>query len=488
MNAEPPSSHGQGAQPRIQRRAARAPAAQSAIGANSRRSPQSLLPAALIWFQLVYLTIPSDILEEQKGVLLMSANPVSRIVKLVLLSLGVMVLVGRAQLSRQLLPQVNIFFRAFLVLVPLSVLWSISPGDTAARFMSILVVCAVSVAFCVSSWHSTRFQSVVRPVVTLLLVGSVIFGLMAPDLAIDQGEGTLREAWHGLTGHKNFFGQLAAFGLIFWLHAGLTRQVKFWQSLLGSVLSFGCVLLSRSSTSLMSALSVTLFLVMLMRTPTSLRRYMPILIALFATAVLTYALAVLNLVPGTGILLEPIAAITGKDMTFSSRSEIWRIIKDHIQLSPVLGSGYGAYWIGPVPSSPSYTFLTQMWFYPTESHNGYLEIVNDLGYVGLICLLGFLIVYIRQSLQLMKVDRPQGVLLLALFFQQAITNLSESCWLSINASFVFPIMTLAVLSLARGLLERDRNLSPGRTAVARPEPRGAPRRRLVLGGSSTPNY
>jgi O-antigen ligase len=85
-------------------------------------------------------------------------------------------------------------------------------------------------------------------------------------------------------------------------------------------------------------------------------------------------------------------------------------------------------------------------FYPTQSHNGYLEIVNDLGFVGLICLLGYLVFWVYQSLQLMKFDRGQAMLFLALFFQQAITNLSESTWLAINSAFAIAVATLATCS------------------------------------------
>jgi len=95
-----------------------------------------------------------------------------------------------------------------------------------------------------------------------------------------------------------------------------------------------------------------------------------------------------------------------------------------------------------------------MYFYPSQSHNGYLEVVNDLGFVGLICLLGYLVSWVRQSLQLMKFDRAQGLLYLALFFQQAITNLSESTWFAINSAFAIAVATLATFSLSRSLLEQ----------------------------------
>jgi O-antigen ligase len=181
----------------------------------------------------------------------------------------------------------------------------------------------------------------------------------------------------------------------------------------------------------------------------------------FASLVVAYALAVLQLVPGLAtLLLGPITAITGKDMTFTNRAMIWDIIKEHIQLHPILGTGFGAFWTGAVPESPSYIFLTRMYFWPSEAHNGYLDVVNDLGIVGLLCLLGFLAVFVRQSLQLFKTDRSQGALYLALFFQQALTNLSESVWFSPMGILPFIVTTLMTFTLASGLIEQQRARIP----------------------------
>ena len=60
---------------------------------------------------------------------------------------------------------------------------------------------------------------------------------------------------------------------------------------------------------------------------------------------------------------------------------------------------------------------------------------------------------VLQSLRLLALDRPQAALYLGLFLQQAITNLSESRWLSVQ-SVDFVIMTLAATALARALIAR----------------------------------
>lgn len=438
-------------------RAQRMPGRPAHAASRAPKRGGSWLLTAAGWILLLTVTISWDVftpIAERQAAGAYGSNAFARTIKLLLLACGVMIALRQWAALRELLRKLNPFFIGFLILVPASYLWSISPADTMARFVSIITIVLVWVAVCVGSWEPHRFQNLARPVLTCVIVGSIVFAMVSPDLAIEVGEGTLKDAWRGLSAQKNGFGQLASFAYILWLHGWLTREVKAWKAILFGGAAAACLLLSRSSTSLLASAFVAVFLLMLLKTPGTWRRSMPFLIASFAAIVLIYALAVLKLVPGLEILLEPITAFTGKDMTFSNRSLIWDIIKEHIQYSPYLGSGYGAYWIGPVTTSPSYTFLQRMYFYPNESHNGYLEIVNDLGFVGLILMFGYFIFYLRQALQLLRFDRNQSALYLAIFFQQAIINLSESCWLDVNSGLSFAITTFATIALARSALDQ----------------------------------
>jgi O-antigen ligase len=442
-----------------------------------RDKAPSFLLGALIWFSIFYWTIPPDILvppdEKQVVALVYSdGNPAARTVKLILLVAGLIIIIQRSRQTRLLLRHTNRYFLLFLALVPLSYLWSISPADTLARFVSVLTIASISVAFCLVGWHQQRLQSVVRPALSLLLLGSIALYFYNPDLAIEHGEGTLHNSWHGLTDQKNTFGQISSFGAIFWLHAALSKQVNIIVALGAFALSMTCVFLSHSSTSLLASVFACGFIVLLLWSPKYLRRYIPYIATTFAIIVVLYAVTILKLVPGLDALLTPVMHLTGKDMTFSNRSEIWRIVKDHIQLSPLKGSGYGAYWIGVVPSSPSYRMLQELYFYPFESHNGYLEITNDLGFIGLTVLLGYLITFVRQSLQVMRSDRAQGALFLGLFFHQAIENLSESTWLALNSGTTFTLMVLATMALGRCVLEQ-RTAARGAPGPSRPRPGGS---------------
>lgn len=414
----------------------------------------STMLAAMVWLLVVLMIVPDGF--DYAGLTSLSAPtqgaPVTRLLWLSLLGLSAIFIAWRSALAWLVLRWLNPFLPAFLALAVASAAWSIEPSLTVRRDIRLLTFIGVALAFVLAGWHARRFQNVVRPILTLMLAGSVLFGLVFPLYAIHQESSPeLAGAWRGLTNHKNSFGALSCIALIFWLHAGLSREVRPLAALAGGALAAACLLLSRSSTSLVTGLFATAFLVVFLRAPRGLLRYLPFATGAFVLLLLVYSVAILKLMPGLDLLLQPITLLTGKDLTFTKRSDIWVIISEHIDLHPLLGTGYGAYWTAST-GSPSFEVVRRLYFYPASAHNGYLEIVNDLGIVGLFCLLGYLLTHLEQSLALLGRNRAQSALYLALFLQQALTNLSESHWLS-PMSVNCVIMTLATAALARTRLE-----------------------------------
>jgi O-antigen ligase len=383
-----------------------------------------------------------------------AANPAIRFIKLGLLAVSALIVLNRWAVASRTLREANPFFIAFLVMAPLSAMWSIAPGATIARFITLISFAAVCLAATMTNWYKERFQDILRPLMTLLCLGSLIVGFAYPDWVIEGG--MLGKAWHGLFNQKNTFGQVSGLSIIFWLHGWLVRETRTWKAMAGMAIGMACLLYSRSSTSLFAVVFVACLMLMLVKSPRSMSRSMKSIVAIFAIVVVIYAVAVLKIVPGLEILLKPVTLLTGKDMTFSNRSMIWDIIKRDMLNWPLLGAGYSAYWIGPDPSSPSYKFLGLMYFYPTQSHSGYLEMANDLGYVGLFVLLGFLLVYVRQGVKLYLMDRGQGALFLSLFFQQCVINLSEATWFQISQPITTITIMFAIFAMARTLAEIKR--------------------------------
>ena len=424
--------------------------AKPAVPRNKRSA--SLLPAALVALLFIIMTVPAGLNYEPTEVMPLDGDSFSLTVWMVLLFGSVYLVVKNWRQVRELLAAVNRPFFYFLVLASLSLMWSIEPAITLRRILRLYIIVLVCVAFASAGWQPRRFENTLRWVLCFLLAASALFCYLNPELAIHHQEALeLVNAWHGITTGKNVLGTMAGCAFIVWLHGLLTGETGRIVAIANLGLAGLCLIMSRSSTSLMATAFAAFFVILLLRPPGSMRRLMPYTVGFFAVAVLIYALAVLNIVPGMGVILKPISMITGKDLTFSGRTNIWYLLRLHIREHPLFGTGYQAYWIGPVPSSPSYDMVNQLFFYPTEGHNGYLDVLNDLGYAGFACLLGYFVVYLRQGLNLMRLEKARGALYLALIFRAFLADMSESHWFSVT-SIDFVVFTLATFSLARELL------------------------------------
>ncbi len=416
----------------------------------------SVLAALLLSLLSVLMIVPDgfDYAALEESVMPAAGSLVSRSVWLLLIGASLIVILRRGGLAILVLRRLNLFLLAFALLAAASVFWSMDAGVTVRRLVRVATIMLVALAFVLSGWHGQRMQSVLRGIIAALLLGSLLFGLLHPALATHRAEAAeLAGAWRGLANHKNSLGALAAVGLVLWLHAALGREARLQLALPCIAIAVACLLLSRSSTALIGSVFSAAMLLLLMRSPHTLRAWIPWLVSAFTVTLLIYTLAVLRLVPGLEVLLTPVTALTGKDLSFTGRTDIWALIIDQIKEHPWLGGGYGAYWTEPLPGKPTSIFLTSLYFYPGSAHNGYMEVLNELGIMGGLCLIGFLLVYLRQSLHLYAANRELGALYLTLFFQQTVINLSESHWFNV-LSFGFVVMTLATLGLARIEVER----------------------------------
>jgi len=369
----------------------------------------------------------------------------------------------------------NPFYPLFLALATLSVTWSIDQGSTLHNLFKLAVVFLCFTAFTLYGWQTHQFQRVMRVLFGTVLVGSVIFAVAFPHYGVQQfedyapaetGRGldygtlTLRPVLRGLTYGKNQMGQLAGFGLIFWFHAWLGKEAKTLWVIVCVGAALICLYWAHSSTSVLAAAFSVPMLLMLRHWPKWLRRYMRYILVLFTLLILGYSLVVLRLIPQLDFLLTPITALTGKDLTFSNRTAIWKIVIGQVVQHPLLGAGYSGYWVED-PSSPSVEFTRRLGFWPGESHNGYLEVLNDLGVIGCVCLLGYLFAYVRQAIRIIEFDRHEGSLYFVLLFHQFWSCLSESHWFTAS-SVSFTVITLAVCCSARTLLQHRFELSATR--------------------------
>jgi O-antigen ligase len=277
-------------------------------------------------------------------------------------SLGLCVL-GRKGL-RRFLPGLSLAL-AVLALIALSALWSIDPGETFKRAV------LYSVVVCGAAGLAGAFEAEALLHFLLIACGlSAVASLVAYFAIPGMGRMAISGELRGVFPHKNVIGPVMAIGGLAAFHtlSGQRGRRMVYAALL--TLFVVCAAMSRSATSLLTifAYGTGTGLAMLLRHP----RFR-------ALGVILTALAI-PLVLVAAALKDTVLGMLGKDPTLTGRTVLWGFVEDDIRLRPLFGWGYSAFWQPDNPAANAIS-LTLGWYVP-QAHNGILEILIELGFVG----------------------------------------------------------------------------------------------------------
>ena len=260
----------------------------------------------------------------------------------------------------------------FLVLVLASACWSIHPDLTVRRaagyVLTAVLACYLTVRFgrddCLRVFSASFAASA---------IGSLAIVLLFPAYGVMDGQGLMGD-WRGVFPHKNVLGPVMAVAVfvelyLLTLHDGRPR----WRwGLLALYLSL--VIFSHSATGwFLAALYIgtaALF---------QIWRHHQIAAAL---AALVAVIAMVGLAATLWTDPRWVLSAIGKDPTLTGRTTLWRVVLEFIHEKPMLGWGYHAMWEPLDPTTIYADRLTGNWGV-TSSHNTFLEITLQLGFVGL---------------------------------------------------------------------------------------------------------
>jgi exopolysaccharide production protein ExoQ len=311
----------------------------------------------------------------------------------------------------------------FVLLAGASAAWSSTPDVTLRR----VVILGSSMVF---SWYVyVRFpmETNIRMVARCALISGLASALVAitmPRIGIMAG-GDVAGDWNGVYTHKNELGWMMVLGVLsygwLWMHE---RRRRVWHALF----LFFCVLMSfmaRSATSVgtIILLPVIGYGVRIAKIPGITRLW--VLHALCLLVVGSIGGAVLSQSD-----LPAILGLLGRDSSLTGRVPLWGVLIEQISQRPIIGYGFGGYF---VQSNPNFQWIVRLvdWQGVPEAHEGYIELLLQLGVVGF--LLGIWIMVVIMSLSLSRPLRDELIWadFAAVFvISLSIMNLSESLLLS----------------------------------------------------------
>ena len=318
----------------------------------------------------------------------------------------------------------NPFLLALCIYCIASTLWSPYAVVTLKKAVQVIGLISLSMAIQLDGKPWTHSVKLILAALTGIELASAFVALVIPSFGIDAEFGY---AWRGVVSGKNTLGAIGALSLLLWMplwrDAGVPKVV-FWT---GVVLSVVCVVMSTSSTSLTMALAglfvFWVFSKQHIQSPLWLQRLLVVAGLILLSGLHLFFIVEARL-PAFSEILGPFANLFGKSADLTGRADVWAPLYIEIARHWLFGIGYGAFWLGP--GSPSQPILDALPWIPTQAHNGYLDLLNELGAIGFILFTGFVCSHGLSLAKLIRIDRRAASVFAAVFVTILVSNFSES--------------------------------------------------------------
>lgn len=262
------------------------------------------------------------------------------------------------------------------------------------------------------------------PAAFFLCVG-LVFAIGMPSAGFDEDR-----ALRAFTSHKNTWGQFSLIAaLAFSLAFVIQRQYR-WIYLVLLGIAIVSLFASRSSTSILAfVLLAGILLIWLALNRWGVLGKVFVIVAVCIIALVIHAYVVITANSPIEYLTEQIFSATGKSSTLSGRVYLWNLLFSEIARHPWLGIGYGGFWTG-IEGASGMVIRQLNWGPPTQSHSGYIDVVNELGFVGLTLLTLLLIAQLRNLIRLYRVgQREISLFHSAILFCAIVINYAETSFL-----------------------------------------------------------
>jgi exopolysaccharide production protein ExoQ len=384
-----------------------------------RNTTTGALWIPLIWLIIIGSRNVSEWVGFGGGTSLEEGSPLDSLVYLALELAGLVVLAQRRVALSEILSR-NRWFALFFLYAALSILWSDFPFVSAKRWSKALSHPIMLLIVATEPDPRAALVRLMKRAAYVLMLLSILVIRYYPDMGRKFDPWSGMPSNNGVATSKNGLGYDCLLLGFFFAWYFLTK----WRSrdaldrrkelfLTGALLGLiGWLLsLSQSATAfvvLVLGISIVLLFDWRVINERNIRPY------------LIVGLAVGGCIQYFGITDTLIGAL-GRDPTLTGRTELW----DHVlsfNINPIVGTGFEVFWLGPRLDRMNAIY----WWQPNQAHNGYLETYLNLGWIGLILLVGWILAGFRHALRLLRVDFEFARFSIAFLVMSVMYNFTEA--------------------------------------------------------------
>ena len=250
---------------------------------------------------------------------------------------------------------------------------------------------------------------------TLFISLFYIFGL--PNIGRHPVQHVYAGAWKGIFIHKNTFGfNLSILSTLLELKILYSKRKTIFKWGLLLIITTVSIILSQSLGALI--ISVLALLLTALYQKYQWKGQTSVLV------LQSFALLVLTISAALTAVWEPLLGLFGKSATIGGRTLIWEFLLAKVSNVPLLGFGRGTFWKVPALFSGIFQATGDS---PANAHNGYIELLLETGYIGLILFIISAIFTLSKVLKFSyQAKRVEELWPITFMFLFLIWNISES--------------------------------------------------------------
>jgi len=333
-----------------------------------------------------------------------------------------------------------------------SIFWSDIPFVSFKRWTREFIVLVMSFVIATEPEPRRAIKSIIVRMIYILIPLSYVLIRYFPAYGrqYNRWDGTVM--WIGAATQKNGLGVLCVFAVFFLIWSFMERRkgsgipVSRYHACLEAIVLFLALYLmggpghnlSYSATS-----NAALLLGVSTYIGISWFRNKGVLIGPFALTVIVALIAAYGTVtPFLGKLsLVDVSSVFQRDSTLTGRNDLWAILVPLQMQRPLWGYGFGGFWNTAIIQHAD----------ANEAHNGYLDLLLNIGFVGYIFFIIVLLSFCRTAQRMIIDNFDWGILFVCFLLMAVVHNISESTCVVFTGKMLVPVLILSVSSNYRSL-------------------------------------
>lgn len=306
-----------------------------------------------------------------------------------------------------------------------STLWSDIPGISVRRWVREGIIVVMGLALVSEQDPRKAVESLLRRSAYILMPFSLLLIKYYPSLGVIYAPWSGMQMWVGVSVHKNGLSAVCVVSAFFLLWAVFRRgrlesvpkmHLAGWADAVILLLSLYLLRGDEGAYSAASLATMAIGLLALvgLRWLRRTREAPPSVLVVSALALLLVLGASAPFVGGSNVAV--VSSALGRDATLTGRTDTWAELVPVVMSRPLFGSGFGSFW----------TTERRDFYQMSHGHNGYLDVLLELGFVGLLLWVAWLVSCVRTLVRIFREHYEWASLGIGFLLMAAAHNTAES--------------------------------------------------------------